>query len=138
MEILAYYHDKIPVLGVCLGHQAIGEFFGAKLIKGANPVHGKVHQVSKTSDHHLLQGLPKTFEVTRYHSLILTALPESLVPLLETADGVIMAMVHQKFPILGIQYHPEAYLTEFGMEILSNWLDVFVKPGSTLADKLTD
>ncbi|MFD2034101.1 anthranilate synthase component II [Belliella marina] len=119
--ILEYYHDKIPVLGVCLGHQAIGEFFGANLVKSNIPVHGKVHKVKKVSGHPVLRNLPDEFEVTRYHSLVLENLPGCLQLLLETHQGEVMAIAHRELPIVGIQYHPEAHLTEFGLEIIKNW-----------------
>src|SRR5690554_2118738 len=78
MEVLDYYHDKLPILGICLGHQAIGEYFGATLIKCAKPVHGKISKVSQVNSHPFLAGLPLTFNVTRYHSLELTNLPSTL------------------------------------------------------------
>ncbi len=121
-EILAYYHDKIPVLGVCLGHQAIGEFFGADLVKGKMPVHGKVYSVFRVGSHGILDGLPDTFEVTRYHSLELKNLPGCLEVLLKTDKGEIMAIAHTALPIVGIQFHPEAYLTQYGREIIRNWV----------------
>ena len=123
MDILEYYHDKLPVLGVCLGHQAIGEFFGAKLVKGKFPVHGKVHKVKKVANHSILNNLPDEFDVTRYHSLVLEDLPPSFQILLETFQGEIMALSHRELPIIGIQYHPEAHLTEFGLEIIKNWTE---------------
>jgi anthranilate synthase component II len=122
MEILAYYHDKLPVLGICLGHQAIGQFFGAILAKGKQPIHGKVHSVFKKNHHPVLADLPDTFQVTRYHSLVLLDLPDSLVALLETDAGELMGIAHISLPIVGIQYHPEAFLTEFGEEIIANFL----------------
>ncbi len=122
MEILAYYHDKVPVLGVCLGHQAIGEFFGAKLKKNVVPTHGKVHTVRKVSPHALTASLPNNFQVTRYHSLQLEDLPEELEVILETEPGEVMGIVHRDLPILGIQYHPEAYLTQFGLELVKGWV----------------
>lgn len=122
MAVLAYYHDKIPVLGICLGHQAIGEFFGARLQKGIKPIHGKVHEVFQKADHEILTGLPSRFSVTRYHSLELVNLPDSLTVLLETSNGEIMGIAHQFHPIIGIQYHPEAVLTEYGEEIIGNFL----------------
>ena len=125
MRILDYYHDKIPVLGICLGHQAIGEYFGGKLEKCQKPVHGKVHQVYQVNTHDLLEGLPESFEVTRYHSLEIKGIPDSLKILLETKEGQIMAMVHGHFPIVGIQYHPEAVLTQYGKEIISNWINYY-------------
>jgi anthranilate synthase component II len=122
MAILAQFVYKIPVLGICLGHQAIGEFFGGKLVKGKHPVHGKVHRVYRQRAHSLLENLPGSFEVTRYHSLEIKDIPDALEILLATKDGEIMAMVHKNLPVFGIQYHPEAYLTQFGLEILKNWL----------------
>jgi len=122
MPILEKYANQIPVLGVCLGHQAIGEFFGAKLVKNAIPTHGKVHSVHQTKPHFFTQGFPVSFQVTRYHSLQLTDLPDCLESILETESGEVMGMTHETLPILGIQYHPEAYLTEYGIDLIQNWL----------------
>lgn len=127
MEILEYFHDKVPVLGICLGHQAIGMFFGATLVKGNKPVHGKVHQVYRKSEHLFLYGLPDEFPVTRYHSLELKKLPDCLEVLLETKEGEIMAIAHKELPIMGIQYHPEAHLTAYGLEIIANFLKATTK-----------
>lgn len=121
MTILDLFVGKIPICGICLGHQAIGQYFGASLVKGRQPVHGKVHQVFQKNVHPYLKGLPDSFQVTRYHSLELKDLPEELEILLETESGEIMALAHKFLPIFGIQYHPEAYLTQFGKEILENW-----------------
>jgi anthranilate synthase component II len=123
MAILSYYHDKLPILGICLGHQAIGEFFGATLVKGAVPVHGKVHLVNKVKDHVMLTGLPEAFMVTRYHSLELRNLPEDLEVFLETEKKEIMAIAHKVLPIVGIQFHPEAYLTTHGLDLIKNWVN---------------
>lgn len=123
MEILSYYHDKIPVLGVCLGHQAIGEFFGAKLIQSQFPKHGKVSQVYKTKENEIFRNLPANFDVTRYHSLELKDIPDELEVVLTTAQGEIMAVAHRYLPIIGIQFHPEAYLTAFGDKMIQNWVD---------------
>jgi anthranilate synthase component 2 len=122
MKIFEKYYTRVPLLGVCLGHQAIGEFFGAKLVKSPFPIHGKVHQVKKSKPHFLTDSLPDQFNVTRYHSLQLEDLPESLEVILETESGEIMAMAHRELPILGIQYHPEAFLTEYGLEIVKEWV----------------
>jgi len=124
MEILEHFHSKIPVLGVCLGHQAIGELFGASLVKSVEPFHGKVHSVNIVNQNVFLRNLPDRFDVTRYHSLELINLPDVLEILLETDNGVVMAIAHKSLPIFGIQFHPEAYLTQFGKEIIWNWLKV--------------
>lgn len=127
MQILGYFHDKLPVLGICLGHQAIGGYFGANVVKCAKPVHGKVHQVYRNAHHPILKNLPATFKVTRYHSLELHDVPSGFEVLLQTAENEIMAMAHRTLPLVGIQYHPEAYLTEFGLDILKNWADHYLK-----------
>lgn len=123
MAILEKYHERVPVLGVCLGHQAIGQFFGAELVKNEVPVHGKVHVVQKTKPHFFTQNLPDSFKVTRYHSLQLQNLPECIESILETKSGENMGIAHKSLPILGIQYHPEAYLTEYGLELISCWVE---------------
>nr|WP_245189568.1 aminodeoxychorismate/anthranilate synthase component II [Lunatimonas salinarum] len=122
MAILAYYHDKIPVLGVCLGHQAIGQFFGAGLVRSVKPMHGKVSTVFRKQPHPAFDGLPDAFKVTRYHSLELKNLPEELQVLYTTEQGEIMVLAHRTLPILGIQFHPEAYLTEYGEQIIRSWI----------------
>lgn len=123
LAILDKYHDQVPILGVCLGHQAIGEYFGADLVKNKFPTHGKVHRVLKSQSSPFTISLPDSFQVTRYHSLELKNLPECLEKILETESGEIMGIAHHSLPILGIQYHPEAYLTEFGLELVTTWVD---------------
>ncbi len=122
MRILEKYYRTKPILGVCLGHQAIGEFFGAKLISSEIPTHGKVRKVIKTEAHCFTAMLPKAFQVTRYHSLELSELPFELISILESEQGEIMGIAHRDLPILGIQYHPEALLTEFGLELVDQWI----------------
>ncbi|MFC4870231.1 anthranilate synthase component II [Negadavirga shengliensis] len=122
MEILGYYHDKIPVLGICLGHQAIGTFFGGRLAVNERPMHGKVSTVRQVCPHVILDGLPDTFEVTRYHSLELKELPPTLNVLLETRQKEVMAIAHTYFPVVGLQFHPEAHLTQFGFELIHSWV----------------
>ena len=114
---------KTPLLGVCLGHQAIGVAFGATVDRAPELLHGKTSSVHHTNAG-VLQGLPDPFTATRYHSL--TILPESLPPVLEvtahTRSGVIMAVRHTELPIHGVQFHPESILTEGGHRMLANWL----------------
>lgn len=127
MNIFERYFQKVPVLGVCLGHQAIGEFFGAKIVKNDVPTHGKVREVRKIGDPTILKKIPESFKVTRYHSLQLEGLPEPLIPILETESHEIMGIQHESLPILGVQYHPEALLSEYGLELIQAWLGEFKK-----------
>lgn len=122
MEILDYYVDKLPILGVCLGHQAIGQYFGADLVKSRRPMHGKVSRVTQIGEHPLFANLPKTFQVTRYHSLELTNLPDTLETILVAEKGEIMGVAHRSLPIIGVQFHPEAHLTEHGLELIAAWV----------------
>ncbi|GAB4022791.1 anthranilate synthase component II [Spirosoma koreense] len=123
MEVIDHYHQRVPMLGICLGHQALGEFFGATLTEADRPMHGKVARVRILTDDRLWRGLPGEFEVTRYHSLVLTALPRHLVSLAVTDLGELMALRHQTLPLWGVQFHPEAALTQYGLRIIENWID---------------
>lgn len=122
MLILEYYHDKIPVLGICLGHQAIGEFFGAKLVKAKLPMHGKLSRIECQKDI-LFKHLPQKFKVVRYNSLLIENPNSVLRVIAETSSAEIMAIAHQNLPIWGLQFHPEAALTEYGLEILRNFVE---------------
>ena len=124
MEVIAYYHRRVPMLGVCLGHQALGEFFGASLVSAARPMHGKVSTVRVLTNDELLHNLPETFMVTRYHSLLLTNLPTNLIGTAVTDSHELMAMRHRTLPLWGVQFHPEAALTQNGLPLLTNWVDV--------------
>jgi len=114
---------RVPLLGVCLGHQCIGEVFGGRVIRAPEPVHGKTAQI-----HHsgvgVLRGLPDPFEAIRYHSLIVerVSLPPALEITAETRDGLIMALRHREYPIEGVQFHPESILTTVGKDLLRNFL----------------
>ncbi|GAB4047745.1 anthranilate synthase component II [Spirosoma litoris] len=123
MEVIRHYHQRVPILGVCLGHQALGEFFGAKLIRAHRPMHGKVSPIRVLTDDVLWYGLPGEFDVTRYHSLLLTEMPDQLVCTAVTKQGEMMAMRHQTLPIWGVQFHPEAALTHYGLPMIKNWID---------------
>ncbi len=129
MDVIAHYHRRVPMLGVCLGHQALGEFFGANLATAARPMHGKVSTIRTLGHDDLLRGLPPTFGVTRYHSLLLTNLPADLIGTAVAADsGELMAMRHRTLPLWGVQFHPEAALTQNGLQLLTNWVNL-VKRG---------
>lgn len=113
----------IPMLGVCLGHQAIGEVFGATVGRADELLHGKTSQVKHDSTG-VLEGLPNPFIATRYHSLTVQpeTLPAELIPTAYTDSGMLMAMRHESLPIHGVQFHPESVLTQYGHRMLANWL----------------
>ena len=123
MQILDYYHDKVPILGICLGQQAITAYFNGSIEKANIPMHGKISDVSHQNDS-LFSGIPTEFKVTRYHSLICTDLPEELISLAVTMRDEVMALKHKELPIYGLQFHPEAVLTEYGLDILRNWKNI--------------
>ncbi|MBI5119961.1 MAG: aminodeoxychorismate/anthranilate synthase component II [Rhodospirillales bacterium] len=116
---------KIPLLGVCLGHQAIGQAFGGKVIRAPKPMHGKMDMISHTGTG-LFQGIPSPFKATRYHSLIVerSSLPDCLEATGESADGLIMALQHKTHPIFGVQFHPESIASEHGHDLLGNFLSL--------------
>ncbi len=122
-ETIRHFAGKIPILGVCLGHQAIGQVFGGRIVRAMKPIHGKVHSV-----HHKNQGVfsgaPHPLNVTRYHSLVVerASLPDCLEITAESLGGEIMGLRHKTLPIEGVQFHPEAVLTEFGHDLLANFL----------------
>jgi para-aminobenzoate synthetase component 2 len=114
---------SIPILGVCLGHQSIGQAFGGKVIRAARVMHGKTSPIEHDGKT-IFQGLPKPFTATRYHSLLVErdSLPDCLEISAQTAEGEIMALRHKQHPIEGVQFHPESILTTSGMDLLKNWL----------------
>lgn len=118
-------NERIPLLGVCLGHQAIGEAFGGQITRGPVPVHGKLSAVQHRGEH-LFDGCPQPMKTARYHSLVVDreTLPHELLVDAETDDGVIMAFTHRTRPIFGIQFHPESYGTSGGDQIVQNFLKV--------------
>ncbi len=124
-EIIRKLGNRIPILGVCLGHQCIGHVFGGRVIGAPRLMHGKtspVHHVKKG----LFKGIPSPFTATRYHSLIVEkeSLPEDLEVTAWTCEGEVMGLRHRKLPITGVQFHPESILTEHGMTLLSNFLSM--------------
>ncbi len=132
-EVIRRLGDRIPILGVCLGHQCIGEVFGGKIERAANLMHGKTSMIHHNGKD-LFQGVPTPFMATRYHSLIVREPPlPTLKVTAQTEEGEIMAIRHRTYPIFGVQFHPESILTEHGKTILKNFLDIkpstpFVKP----------
>jgi anthranilate synthase component 2 len=116
---------KTPVLGVCLGHQAIGQVFGGKVVRAPTPMHGKISRVSHNAKG-LFRGVNGPFQATRYHSLVVerATAPDDLEVTAETDDGLIMAMSHRSLPVHGVQFHPESIASEHGKTILKNFLDL--------------
>lgn len=124
-EVVRHFAGKTPILGVCLGHQIIGYEFGASVQKGKCPMHGKVTSLSHRESG-IFTRLPKTFQVTRYHSLTVEegSIPDTLQIDAKASDGAVMALSHKIYPIYGIQFHPEAVLTQYGHEILENFIQI--------------
>ena len=123
LKIVRSLHKKIPIFGVCLGHQIIGQAFGSKIVQARKLMHGKTSKIlSKKKG--LLRNLPKTFEATRYHSLIIDkkSLSKDLEITAETRDGLIMGVRHKKYHVHGVQFHPESIKTKIGIKILKNFI----------------
>ncbi len=123
LEVISKFHGKIPIFGVCLGHQSIGQFFGAKVIHAPSLFHGKTSAVSHNGKG-IFQNLPQNLLAGRYHSLVLErkTLPECFEITCETKDGIVMGIRHKSFEVEGIQFHPESILTEQGKQLLQNWV----------------
>ncbi|MFO0945587.1 MAG: aminodeoxychorismate/anthranilate synthase component II [Planctomycetota bacterium] len=123
-EVIQKFSERIPLLGVCLGHQCIGEVFGGQVVRADRIMHGKTSMI-----HHdekgVYRGIPSPFEATRYHSLIIKngTLPNDFVVSAWTDEDEIMGVRHKRFPLEGVQYHPESFLTDYGPKILRNFLD---------------
>jgi anthranilate synthase component 2 len=124
LEVLRRASPSIPTFGVCLGHQAIGEAFGGKVVRAPLPVHGKVAGISHRGET-IFRGIPGTFRATRYHSLVVerASLPQVLQVTAET-DGLIMGLSHKTLPVHGVQFHPESIASENGRTIMKNFLDL--------------
>jgi anthranilate synthase/aminodeoxychorismate synthase-like glutamine amidotransferase len=125
LDLVRAAAGKVPIFGVCLGHQAIGQAFGGDVIRAPSPVHGKTSPVHH-ADSDVFAGLPDPFTATRYHSLIVASetLPEALETTAWTDDKIIMGMRHRTLPIFGVQFHPESIATSHGHEILQNFLNI--------------
>ena len=129
LDLVKKFYDKMPILGVCLGHQSIGQAFGAKIIKASKIMHGKTSKVSNLGSK-IFKGLPSSFEATRYHSLVIKngTLPKNFRVISETIDNkknVIMGIEHENYPCYGVQFHPESIASvPFGKKIMKNFLNL--------------
>jgi anthranilate synthase/aminodeoxychorismate synthase-like glutamine amidotransferase len=123
VETIRHFAGRIPILGVCLGHQAVGEAFGGDVVRAPRLMHGKTSLIYH-DNRDIFQGIPSPFEATRYHSLIVSrdSLPDCLQVSAQTAVGEIMGLRHKQYAIFGVQFHPESILTGEGMNILNNFL----------------
>ncbi len=126
IEAIRYFAGKVPVFGVCLGHQAICEAFGGTVSYAKELMHGKQKEIHQIGENQLFQGLPETFPAARYHSLaaLKEELPEELKVTAESEDGEVMAVEHTKYPIYGVQFHPESVMTPDGKIMIENFIDV--------------
>jgi anthranilate synthase/aminodeoxychorismate synthase-like glutamine amidotransferase len=125
LDMIKTFAGKKPVLGVCLGHQSIGQIFGGKVIRAPRQMHGKLSPIKHTGKG-VFKNLPSPFTATRYHSLLVerSSLPDCLEITAETAEGEIMGLQHKQFAVHGVQFHPESIATEGGMQILQNFLSL--------------
>jgi anthranilate synthase component 2 len=132
VDLVRRAKDSIPILGVCLGHQSIGQAFGGRITRAAQPMHGKPSEI-RHNGKGLFQGLENPFTAIRYHSLVVdpASLPEEIEVTAETEDGVIMGLSHREYPVHGVQFHPESIDTNFGHELLKNFLDLMSQRSTT-------
>ena len=127
LEIISYFQDKLPILGICLGHQSIAQVFGADVVRAKNMMHGKTSIVKQSSSCKIFKDLPEEFIATRYHSLIVdkSSLPEIVEPLAFSGDdNEIMALKIKDKDIYGVQFHPESIMSEYGHKIIGNFLEL--------------
>lgn len=123
-DVIRHFGPLLPVLGVCLGHQCLGHVYGAQVVRAKSVMHGKASMIQHNG-RGVFKGLPSPFSAIRYHSLAvaLDTLPECLEVTAWTADGEIMGLRHREYPVQGIQFHPESFMSEYGKELLKNFLD---------------
>lgn len=138
MNYIRVFEKQIPILGICLGHQALAQFFGAQIVKSIKPMHGKISKVYLMDIHdELFEDMNDEFDVVRYHSLVVENIEGTILcALAKTVENENMIFKHQFLPIYGIQYHPEAALTKYGLKILLNWRQIVVRKKEAILNKL--
>ena len=131
LELIRRFHTRIPILGVCLGHQAIGQAFGGTVVRAGRQMHGKTSTITHDGQG-VFRGLPAGFEATRYHSLVVLEanLPAALEISARAEDGEIMGLRHRQYPVEGVQFHPESILTKQGKALLGNFLELTPVPAT--------
>ncbi|WP_245735323.1 anthranilate synthase component II [Thermodesulforhabdus norvegica] len=122
-EVVRTFAGKLPILGVCLGMQVINEVYGGKTVHAPLPVHGKTSMIKHTG-RDIFSGIPSPFKAARYHSLCIKRCSDELVEMAWSDDGVVMAVKHKDLPVFGVQFHPESFMTEFGKEIILNFINL--------------
>lgn len=125
VEVIRKYYKEYPILGVCLGHQSIGYAFGANIVRAKRLMHGKTSEITHTGEG-IFKDIPSPFTAVRYHSLVIDekTLPKELKITARSEDGEIMGIQHVEYPLYGVQFHPESVLSEYGMKILENFLNI--------------
>lgn len=125
LDLIEQAKGKVPIFGVCLGFQSVGQVFGGRVIRAPYVMHGKISEITHTGKG-IFEGIPSPYNATRYHSLIVerTSLPECLKITAETADGIIMGLQHKDFPVYGVQFHPESIASEYGHKLLENFINI--------------
>jgi len=128
LEVIQRHKDRIPILGVCLGHQCLAYAMGGKVTRGKRLLHGKVSSIFHQGEG-IFEGLPSPFTACRYHSLVVEDLPCQVKVTARDEEGEVMAIAHESLPLFGVQFHPEAYLTQYGRELLANFLRIATEVG---------
>jgi anthranilate synthase component 2 len=125
LDLIAQASDTIPILGVCLGHQAIGDAFGGKVVRATTPMHGKLSEIRHNGSG-IFRGINAPFQATRYHSLVVerASMPRELTVTADTDDGLVMGLAHTRLPVHGVQFHPESIASDHGHLMLKNFLDI--------------
>ncbi len=121
--LIKLYHGRVPILGICLGMQAINVYFGGKIEKASVPVHGKTSKIFHDRKK-IFRGLPSPFTAARYHSLVVSDIPPALEVIARSASGEPMALAHSDEPVFGVQFHPESYLSSCGKKLMKNFLEI--------------